>query len=54
MVHNLKIWKTIDLPNALNIKEIAEILEAQTGERFDNEFLRQLDRELARQSRRNQ
>ena len=40
--------RTIDLPNAVNIKELAEILEQQTGERFDKEFLRQLTVALAR------
>jgi hypothetical protein len=50
----IRALTTIDLPNAVNIKELAEILDQQTGTRFDNEFLRQLDRELARQSRLNQ
>lgn len=40
--------RTIDLPNAVNIKELADILENQTGERFDNEFLRQLTLALAK------
>ena len=40
--------RTIDLPNAVNIKELAAILENQTGERFDKEFLRQLNLALAR------
>ena len=44
----LKALRTIDLPNAVNIKEIAEILEAQTGERFDKEFSRQLQVALSR------
>lgn len=44
----LKALRTIDLPNAVNIKEIAEVLEQQTGERFDKEFLRQLQLELSR------
>lgn len=38
----LKALRTIDLPNAVNIKELREILEAQTGARFDKEFERQL------------
>ena len=38
-----KALRTIDLPNAVNIKELREILEQQTGERFDREFIRQLD-----------
>lgn len=39
----LKALRTIDLPNAVNIKELAAILEQQTGERFDKEFIRQLE-----------
>lgn len=35
--------RTIDLPNAVSIKELREILEQQTGDRFDKEFIRQLD-----------
>lgn len=40
--------RTIDLPNAVNIKELAAILETQTGERFDKEFLRQLTLAMAK------
>lgn len=38
----LKALRTIDLPNAVNIRELREILEQQTGARFEKEFLRQL------------
>lgn len=44
----IKALSTIDLPNAVNIKELREILEAQTGERFDREFMRQLQYQLNR------
>lgn len=38
----IKALRTIDLPNAVNIKELREILEQQTGARFDREYARQL------------
>lgn len=44
----LQALRTIDLPNAVNIKELAEILDAQTGDNFDREFLRQLQLALNR------
>lgn len=44
----IKALSTIDLPNAVNIKELREILEQQTGERFDREFMRQLQYQLNR------
>lgn len=44
----IRALATVDLPNAVNIKELAEILDQQTGERFDKEFLRQLALEMQR------
>ncbi len=40
--------RTVDIPNALNIKELAAALNAQTGERFSKEFMRQLQVALQR------
>lgn len=46
----IRALSTIDLPNAVNIKELADILNQQSGVRFDNEFLRQLQLEISRQA----
>lgn len=42
--YKLKVLRTVDIPGALNIKEVRQVLEDLAIERFEKEYGRQLDR----------